>query len=112
MYSNTLYSNTSRLSEEIRELSEVVRRQKRKIGRYSIYQKFMERVLDHSDEVSGGGGGGGGVWVMLGLGVLHPKCSHVSTTVRRTILVEDFHVTSKPNDDGGCSCLIPDPHRP
>ena len=64
------------MSEEIRELSEVVRKQKRKIGRHSVYQKFMERVLDHSDEMSGGG-----VWVMLGLGVLHPKPSHVSKTV-------------------------------
>lgn len=51
------------MSEEIRELSEVVRRQKRKIRRHNVYQKFMERVLDQSDEVIGGG-----VWVMLGFG--------------------------------------------
>ena len=40
-----------RLSEEIQELSEVVRRQKREIRKYSIYQKFMERVLEQSEEV-------------------------------------------------------------
>ena len=40
-----------RLSEEIQELSEVVRRQKREIRKYSVYQKFMERVLEQSEEV-------------------------------------------------------------
>ena len=40
-----------RLEEEIGELSEVVTKQKADLKRYKIYQKFMERVLEKSDEV-------------------------------------------------------------
>lgn len=40
-----------RLSQEIKELRSVVSEQKSDITRYKIYQKFMERVLDYSDEV-------------------------------------------------------------
>ena len=39
-----------RLSQEIAELTKVVK--KATISRYSVYQKFMERVLDQADEVS------------------------------------------------------------
>ena len=41
-----------RLSQEIAELTKVVKKQKATISRYSVYQKFMERVLDQADEVS------------------------------------------------------------
>ena len=41
-----------RLTQEIEELKAVVAEQKSDITRYRIYQKFMERVLDYSDEVS------------------------------------------------------------
>ena len=40
-----------RLTQEIEELSEVVATQKRDLARHKIYQTFMERVLDKSDEV-------------------------------------------------------------
>ena len=40
-----------RLKQEIDELSEVVTKQKADLKRYKIYQKFMERVLEKSDEV-------------------------------------------------------------
>ena len=40
-----------RLKQEIGELSEVVTKQKADLKRYKIYQKFMERVLEKSDEV-------------------------------------------------------------
>ena len=40
-----------RLSQEIKELRSVVAGQKADIKRYKIYQKFMEKVLDYSDEV-------------------------------------------------------------
>lgn len=40
-----------RLSQEIRQLRSVVAEQKSVIARYKIYQKFMEKVLDYSDEV-------------------------------------------------------------
>jgi uncharacterized protein (DUF3084 family) len=40
-----------RLAQEIEELTEVVAQQKADLTRYKIYQKFMERVLDKSDEV-------------------------------------------------------------
>ena len=40
-----------RLQQEIDELTEVVAKQKSDLTRYKIYQKFMERVLDKSDEV-------------------------------------------------------------
>lgn len=40
-----------RLAQEIEELTEVVAKQKADLTRYKIYQKFMERVLDKSDEV-------------------------------------------------------------
>ena len=40
-----------RLSREIAELREVVRKQKEKIEHCSLHRKFMERVLDYSDEV-------------------------------------------------------------
>ena len=40
-----------RLAQEIDELTEVVAQQKADLTRYRIYQKFMERVLDKSDEV-------------------------------------------------------------
>lgn len=43
-----------RLSQEIRQLRSVVTEQKTSISRYKIYQKFMERVLDYSDEVGEG----------------------------------------------------------
>lgn len=42
-----------RLKQEIGELSEVVTKQKADLKRYKIYQKFMERVLEKSDEVCG-----------------------------------------------------------
>ena len=42
-----------RLAHEIEELTEVVAKQKKDLTRYKIYQKFMERVLDKSDEVCG-----------------------------------------------------------
>ncbi len=41
-----------RLSQELDEHSAIVREQKEEITRYSVYQKFMERVLDYSEEVS------------------------------------------------------------
>ncbi len=41
-----------RLSQEIDQLKSVVTEQKSEISRYKIYQKFMERVLEYSDEVS------------------------------------------------------------
>ncbi len=47
----TLYLSTLRLSQEIDELSEVVSRQKERIKRYSVYQKFMERVAEYTVEV-------------------------------------------------------------
>ena len=40
-----------RLRQEIDELSEVVTQQKSDLTRHKIYQQFMERVLDKSDEV-------------------------------------------------------------
>lgn len=40
-----------RLSQEIDQLRSVVTEQKSVISRYKIYQKFMERVLEYSDEV-------------------------------------------------------------
>ena len=40
-----------RLTNEIEELKAVVAEQKADITRYRIYQKFMERVLEYSDEV-------------------------------------------------------------
>lgn len=40
-----------RLSQELDEHSTIVREQKEEITRYSIYQRFMERVLDYSGEV-------------------------------------------------------------
>ena len=40
-----------RLSQEINQMKSVVTEQKATIVRYKIYQKFMERVLDYSDEV-------------------------------------------------------------
>lgn len=39
-----------RLSQEIDQLKSVVTEQKSEISRYKIYQKFMERVLEYSDE--------------------------------------------------------------
>ena len=45
-------SSAYRLSREIAELSKVVRKQKEKLEQYGIHRKFMERVLDYSDEVS------------------------------------------------------------
>ena len=41
-----------RLAQEIEELTEVVAQQKADLTRYKIYQKFMERALDKSDEVN------------------------------------------------------------
>lgn len=41
-----------RLSQEIKELRSVVGGQKADVTRYKIYQKFMEKVLDYSDEVN------------------------------------------------------------
>ena len=41
-----------RLTQELNEHSAVVKQQKEEIARYSVYQKFMERVLDYSDEVN------------------------------------------------------------
>ncbi len=40
-----------RLTQEIDELKAVVAEQKADITRYKVYQKFMERVLDYSEEV-------------------------------------------------------------
>ena len=40
-----------RLKQEIDELSEVVATQKKDLKRHKIYQMFMERVLEKSDEV-------------------------------------------------------------
>jgi molecular chaperone GrpE (heat shock protein) len=40
-----------RLSQEIKQLRRVSSEQKGAISRYRIYQKFMEKVLDYSDEV-------------------------------------------------------------
>lgn len=40
-----------RLSQEIKQLRSVVNKQKTVISRFNIYQKFMEKVLDYSDEV-------------------------------------------------------------
>ena len=40
-----------RLTHELNEHSAIVKQQKEEIARYSVYQKFMERVLDYSDEV-------------------------------------------------------------
>ena len=40
-----------RLEQEIEELDDVVATQKADLSHYKIYQKFMERVLDKSDEV-------------------------------------------------------------
>lgn len=40
-----------RLSQEIKQLKSVVNKQKTVISRFNIYQKFMEKVLDYSDEV-------------------------------------------------------------
>lgn len=40
-----------RLSQEIKELRDMAASQKAEITRYKVYQKFMERVLDYSDEV-------------------------------------------------------------
>lgn len=41
-----------RLSQELDKHSAIVRKQKEEITRYSVYQKFMERILDYSEEVS------------------------------------------------------------
>ena len=41
-----------RLTQELNEHSAVVKQQKEEIARYSVYQKFMERALDYSDEVN------------------------------------------------------------
>lgn len=40
-----------RLSQEIDQLRSIVTEQKSVISRYKIYQKFMEKVLDYSEEV-------------------------------------------------------------
>lgn len=40
-----------RLTQEIEELRSVVSKQKAIIAKYKVYQKFMERVLDYSEEV-------------------------------------------------------------
>ena len=40
-----------RLAQEIEELTGVVAKQKADLTCYKIYQKFMEKVLDKSDEV-------------------------------------------------------------
>lgn len=42
-----------RITQELEEHTAIVREQKEEIAQYSIYQKFMEKVLDYSDEVRG-----------------------------------------------------------
>ena len=41
----------ARLTEEIDELSTVVARQKKMVAKYGVYQQFMEKVLELSEEV-------------------------------------------------------------
>ena len=41
-----------RLTQDIEELSDVVKDQKKQIQKYVMYQKFMEHVLEVSPEVS------------------------------------------------------------
>ncbi len=41
-----------RLRQELQEHSAVVKEQKNDMARYAVCQKFMESVIDYSDEVS------------------------------------------------------------
>ena len=46
------FSTCNRLKEEIEQLTQVAKQQQEQIKKYAMYQKFMEKVLETSPEVS------------------------------------------------------------